>query len=140
MSFNPATRLAYIPAMDLAGGYGEETIDREGWELSSDFRFLTGNDPGVTDVPADPGGGSLKAWDPVAQRVVWEAEKPGLTNGGTLTTAGNLVFQGQADGRLVAHRAGDGDVLWSADLGLGMAAPPITYAVHGRQYVAILVG
>jgi quinohemoprotein ethanol dehydrogenase len=140
MSFNPQTGLVYIPAIDLPGGFGEETIDVDRWEHSTDFRFLTGTDRSVTDVPADAGGGSLKAWDPVAQRLVWEAEKPGLTNGGTLTTAGNLVFQGQADGRLVAHRASDGAVLWSADLGLGIVAPPITYAVNGRQYIAILVG
>jgi quinohemoprotein ethanol dehydrogenase len=140
MSYSPATGLAYIPAIALGGGYGEETIDTEAFEFSTDFRFMTGTDPGVTDVAADAGGGSLKAWDPVAQRIVWEAEKPGLSNGGTLTTAGNLVFQGQADGRLVAHRASDGMNVWSADLGLGMAAPPITYSVAGRQYVAILVG
>jgi quinohemoprotein ethanol dehydrogenase len=140
MSYSPLTRLVYIPAMSLTGGFGEETIDVDRWAHSTDFRFLTGTDPGIDDVPADAGGGSLLAWNPVTQRPAWEAEKPGLTNGGTLVTAGNLIFQGQADGRLVAHRATDGAILWSADLGLGMAAPPITYAVNGRQYVAILVG
>lgn len=139
MAFNPATGLAYIPATDMAGAFGEETIDVAGWE-SPHFFFDTGTDPLTTDVPADAGTGSLKAWNPVTQELVWEARKPGIQNGGTLTTAGNLVFQGQADGRLVAHRADDGEVLWTADLGLGIAAPPVTYAVDGTQYVAVLVG
>ena len=134
MSYNPETGLAYIPAIDLAGGFGEETIDVATWE-SPNWTFDAGVDPLVDDVPADAGSGSLKAWDPVRQ-----AEKPGIWSAGTLTTAGNLVFQGQADGRLVAHRATDGEVLWTADLGLGISAPPITYAVDGRQHVAILVG
>jgi quinohemoprotein ethanol dehydrogenase len=140
MSFNPGTGLVYLPAIALAGGYGEETIDVARWESPTDFQFQTGTDPLITDVPADAGGGSLKAWDPVAQRLVWEVEKPGIWSAGTLTTAGNLVFQGQADGRLVAHRATDGAILWNASLGLGISAPPITYSVGGRQYVAVLVG
>lgn len=140
MSFNPGTGLVYIPVIELAGGYGEETITVETWQSPTDFRFETGTDPGITDVPEDAGSGSLKAWDPVAQRVAWVVEKPGIWSAGTLTTAGNLVFQGQGDGYLVAHRATDGEVLWSANLGLGISAPPITYAVDGRQYVAILVG
>jgi quinohemoprotein ethanol dehydrogenase len=57
-----------------------------------------------------------------------------------MTTAGNLVFQGRVDGLLVAYRADTGEELWRYDLGLGILAPPITYAVDGRQYVALLVG
>lgn len=139
MSYNPGTGLVYIPAMEFAGGYSDKTVDIENWESPS-WRFDAGVDPLTTDVPPEAGTSSLKAWDPVAQRVVWEAPKPGLWNAGTLTTAGNLVFQGQGNGRLVAHRATDGEVLWSSDLGLGISAPPITYSVGDRQYVAILVG
>ncbi|HSM15439.1 MAG TPA: PQQ-dependent dehydrogenase, methanol/ethanol family [Gemmatimonadales bacterium] len=139
MSYNPGTGLVYIPAMEFAGGYSDKTVDIENWE-SPNWRFDAGVDPLTTDVPPEAGTSSLKAWDPVAQRVVWEAPKPGLWNAGTLTTTGNLVFQGQGNGRLVAHRATDGEVLWSFDLGLGISAPPITYSVGDRQYVAILVG
>jgi quinohemoprotein ethanol dehydrogenase len=139
MSYNPQTGLVYIPVIELAGGYGDETIDVENWQ-SPDWRFDTGTDPGIGDVPADAGYGMLKAWDPITQSAAWEVETPGVAGAGTLTTAGNLVFQGQADGRLVARHAETGDEVWSANLGLGVAAPPITYAVNGRQYVAILVG
>jgi quinohemoprotein ethanol dehydrogenase len=83
---------------------------------------------------------TLQAWDPVAQKRVWEVKLPGSWNPGTLTTAGNLVFQGRADGNLVAYGATSGAELWRVSLGLGITAPPITYAVNGRQYVALLVG
>jgi quinohemoprotein ethanol dehydrogenase len=57
-----------------------------------------------------------------------------------MTTAGNLVFQGRADGAFVAYRADTGEELWRTELGLGIQAPPMTYSVAGRQYVALLVG
>jgi quinohemoprotein ethanol dehydrogenase len=57
-----------------------------------------------------------------------------------MTTAGNLVFQGRIDGTFVAYRADTGEELWATDLGLDITAPPITYSVDGRQYVALLVG
>jgi quinohemoprotein ethanol dehydrogenase len=139
MSYNPVTGLVYIPALDLAGGYGTETVDEATWE-SPDWGFDAGVDPLKTDVPVDAGTTTLKAWNPVTQELAWEVPNPGLWNGGTLTTAGNLVFQGQADGKLMAYRASDGEHLWSYDLGLGISAPPISYAVDGRQYVAVLVG
>ena len=84
--------------------------------------------------------GSLQAWDPVAQKQVWEVPLPVMWNPGTLTTAGNLVFQGRADGDLVAYAADSGESLWRFPLGLGIAAPPITYSIAGRQYLALLVG
>jgi quinohemoprotein ethanol dehydrogenase len=139
MSFNPMTGLVYIPSIDLSTTFDDAGIDPASWR-SPDWQF----DPGVhvfeEDAAADSGTSTLKAWDPVAQRLVWEAPNPGVWNSGTLTTAGNLVFQGLADGHLVAYAADDGEVLWSSDLGLGISAPAITYAVDGKQYVSVLVG
>ena len=61
-------------------------------------------------------------------------------NGGTLATAGDLVFQGTADGRLVAYDATSGEKLWDAPLGSGVVAAPMTYEIDGKQYVSIAVG
>jgi quinohemoprotein ethanol dehydrogenase len=83
---------------------------------------------------------SLQAWDPVQQRLAWEIPMDGLFNPGTMTTAGNLVFQGRVDGTLRAYAADSGKELWQHNLGLGISAAPITYAVKGKQYIAILVG
>jgi quinohemoprotein ethanol dehydrogenase len=101
--------------------------------------------PGVSAVPefsGDPhdGKGALIAWDPVTQTKRWEVWHKWLWNGGTLSTAGNLVFQGTADGWLTAYDATDGKVVWRFNAGLGIIAPPISYSWHGTQYVSILVG
>lgn len=61
-------------------------------------------------------------------------------NGGTLTTAGQLVFQGTADGRFVAYDAGSGKKLWESPVGTGVLAAPSTYLVDGQQYVSVAVG
>jgi quinohemoprotein ethanol dehydrogenase len=57
-----------------------------------------------------------------------------------MTSAGNLVFEGRADGHFVAYNATTGAELWNFNVGSGISAPPVTYAVAGRQYVALLVG
>jgi cytochrome c553 len=84
--------------------------------------------------------GRLVAWDPVARREVWHVEMQLPKTGGTLTTAGNLVFQGRADGKLEAYRATDGKPLWEFDTGVGINAGPMTYSVNGTQYVAVMSG
>ena len=61
-------------------------------------------------------------------------------NGGILSTAGNLVFQGNADGELVAYNATSGDRLWSAPTQTGVLAPPVTYSIDGEQYIAVVAG
>jgi quinohemoprotein ethanol dehydrogenase len=83
--------------------------------------------------------GRLVAWDPVAKREAWRVEYSMLRSGGTLSTAGNLVFQGRADGTFAAYRATDGKLLWQFDAQVGIAAAPMTYAIDGVQYVAIMV-
>jgi PQQ-dependent dehydrogenase (methanol/ethanol family) len=79
----------------------------------------------------------LLAWDPVGNREVWRVPATG-GHGGTLATAGNLVFWGSGT-QLVALDARSGASLWSAQVGQGTASP-ITYAIDGRQYVTIAAG
>jgi quinohemoprotein ethanol dehydrogenase len=83
---------------------------------------------------------SLVAWDPVAQREAWSVDHVTGFNGGTLSTAGDLVFQGSADGRFVAYRAKDGKKLWESPAGTGVMAGPVTYSIDGEQYVAVAAG
>jgi quinohemoprotein ethanol dehydrogenase len=96
----------------------------------------------IGSVMADPqdGKGALLAWDPVRQKAAWRVQHDTLSNGGTLATAGDLVFQGTADGWFTAYDATDGRQLWRYDAGLGIIAAPVTFAAGGRQYVAVLVG
>jgi quinohemoprotein ethanol dehydrogenase len=84
--------------------------------------------------------GRLVAWDPVKQKEAWRHEHVSPWNGGTLTTAGNLVFQGTADGRFMAFNATTGDKVWESATGTGVVAGPVTYVVDGRQFVSVAVG
>lgn len=129
MSYSPKTGLVYIPYMQLG------------------FRFTKAPDsfsgvvatPVETDDPHD-GKGALIAWDPVAQKPRWTVWHKWIWNGGTLATAGDLVFQGTADGWLTGYDAESGKVLWRYNAGLGIIAPPISYSWKGTQYVSLLVG
>lgn len=148
MAYNPDTGLVYIPAREAFYAYANDKnyVWRPGaWNTGLDVaqiadfavemeaKFVAGE-----ELP--PQYGLLLAWDPVKQEKAWSIEMPNLANGGVLTTAGNLVFQGTGDGRFVAYAADSGEPLWAAPVQTGMIAPPVTYSVDGEQYVAIMVG
>jgi quinohemoprotein ethanol dehydrogenase len=120
--------------------FGDEGVDKENWQpkpLTPEFAGFTS---GVGDVPKDAGKSILKAWDPVAQKEIWSIESAGISEGGTLATAGNLVIQGRADGHLHAYSADLGKDLWSFNAGVAVTGVPITYSINGRQYVTITSG
>jgi quinohemoprotein ethanol dehydrogenase len=137
MSFNPVTGLVYIPAQVMAGPYRRDPI----WEARAG-EFNTGVDNTVgTLFDREIVSGHLLAWDPIRQKEAWRHPHGLPWNGGTLSTAGNLVFQGTADGRFLALRADDGYLLWqSHSAGTGIIAAPISYRVGGVQYVSVVAG
>jgi quinohemoprotein ethanol dehydrogenase len=140
MSYSPKTRLAYIPKIELSSRFDDEKSEILDWQ-SPKFKFDVAVDTGFAkDIPVGTGVSALIAWDPVKQKKVWEVPQEGFWNPGTMVTAGNLVFQGRANGNFVAYDAKTGKKLWSEFLGSGISAPPITYEVDGTQYVSILVG
>jgi quinohemoprotein ethanol dehydrogenase len=142
MSFNPQTGLAYFPAQTIPLSLGSN------WNWK--FNGTNPGEPGaalgfnlatfIGAATSQKVFGRLIAWDAVAQKEVWRHDFPAPSNGGTLTTAGNLVFEGAADGHLYAFNAKTGEVLWKAATGVGVLAAPITYEVDGVQYVSIAVG
>ncbi len=142
-SYNPQTGLVYIPYMQIGMKFWRTP---EAAARVKDVRSggLTG--VGVNmDFHVDPddpldGKGSLLAWDPVAQKLKWRVDYPAMWNAGTMTTAGNLVFQGTHTGQFNAFDARTGEKLWSFYAGLGILAPPITFEVKGIQYISLLVG
>ncbi|MCG6206060.1 PQQ-dependent dehydrogenase, methanol/ethanol family [Rhodopseudomonas sp. HC1] len=143
MSFNPQTGLVYLPAQGVPVNLtGEKALNQNKTEPFK-FGSATGWNVGFALNATPPKNlpfGRLVAWDPVQQKEAWRAEYVSPWNGGTLTTAGNLVFQGTADGRLVAYNAKTGEKLWESPLGTGAVAAPATYMVDGVQYVSIAVG
>ncbi|WP_031337295.1 PQQ-dependent dehydrogenase, methanol/ethanol family [Rhodopseudomonas sp. B29] len=143
MSFNPQTGLVYLPAQGVPINMtGEKALNQNKMEPFK-FGSATGWNVGFTLNAVPPKNlpfGRLVAWDPIQQKEVWHADYVSPWNGGTLTTAGNLVFQGTADGRFVAYNAKTGEKLWESPLGTGAVAAPATYMVDGVQYVSIAVG
>jgi quinohemoprotein ethanol dehydrogenase len=92
-------------------------------------------------VPSLDMHASLKAWDPIAHKVVWEHKYSSfMDHGGVLTTAGGVVVQGSIDGKLRVFNDETGDVIKEIDTGSPLIAAPMTYAVNGVQYLAILAG
>ena len=152
MSFNPATGLMYIPAVESSFTYAREPGFKRVpgfWNMGIDLAARAGSKDlkALPESQYEAGTGtevgaasSLLAWDPVAAKPRWRIKYPDVTGGGTLTTAGNLVFQGLSDGRLVAYTADKGTKVWEAQLGNGVMAAPSTWSLDGKQYVSVLVG
>ena len=93
-----------------------------------------------SDLPNTPTN-VLVAWDPVNQQERWRRTGGGATGGGTLSTAGNLVFQVIPNGHLVAYTADKGDKVLDIDTGLrGGMGPPMTYMLDGKQYISLAGG
>jgi quinohemoprotein ethanol dehydrogenase len=143
MSFNPQTGLVYLPAQGVPLNLTGEKKFAQNEPGPFKYAAATGWNIGFTlnaEPPKNLPFGRLIAWDPVQQKEAWRAEYVAPWNGGTLTTAGNLVFQGTADGRFVAYNAKTGEKLWETPVGTGAVAAPSTYEVDGKQYVSIAVG
>ena len=144
MSFSPDTGLVYIPVLDFPANYAQ--VERYRYRPGTANLGTDGIIGSLPDAQAERNAlraimkGRLVAWDPKTQQEAWRVEHAGPWNGGTLATAGNLVFQGTAAGKLVAYRADTGEALWEFPAQTGIVAPPMTYALDGEQYVSLNVG
>ncbi|MEH6758137.1 MAG: PQQ-dependent dehydrogenase, methanol/ethanol family [Parasphingorhabdus sp.] len=145
MSYNPATGLVYIPAQQIPQGYEVPTSDID--KKRDRLGFNVGIGWAVGQLPDDKDiykaaiaatTGKLVAFDPKAGKVAWSVDYPAAWNGGTMTTAGNLVFQGTSLGLFKAYAADSGKELLSMDMQSGIVAAPSTYMIDGEQYIAFL--
>jgi len=144
MSFSPITGLVYIPIQDAGFLYrSPENFQQK--NLAPNM----GIDGVAAELPQDPAikkailasvKGRLVAWDPVRQKQAWAVDHSAAWNGGVLSTAGNLVFEGTAEANFEAYRADTGAELWSSPVQSAIVAGPVAYEVNGEQYVAVLAG
>lgn len=135
MSYNTDLGLVYIPTIHQGAYYSKPPS----YQTRDNF-FTIGIVTELAKIDPLDGTGGLLAWDPETQQPSWQIDNLPIWNGGTLSTAGGLVFHGRGDGTFVAHDAKSGKVLWSFNAQRGITAAPITYELDGTQYVTVLVG
>lgn len=126
-SYNPLSHRVFVPGLQMCGIYTVGAGAGSG-------------DVGGTIRSVRPYTGTVAALDANSGRAIWKRSFPAPVIGGTLATAGNLVFTGCDNGRLYALDARSGAVLWQWPVGLPFGAAPITYAIGGRQFVAVAAG
>jgi alcohol dehydrogenase (cytochrome c) len=130
-SYSPTTQLLYVPVIDLCA-----TFRSSSEEFKEGIPYLGSAFQNSDEQEA----GAVKAFDPRTGREVWswQASAPIVTS--MLTTAGGLLFTGEPSGMFDAFDARTGALLWQFQTGSGIHGNPVTYAVSGKQYVAIPVG
>jgi quinohemoprotein ethanol dehydrogenase len=144
-SYNPNTGLVYVPAQDSAFGYVAEkkenfVVTNTGINVAVDFvagRRLAGQKGQMKPINE----GYLLAWNPVTQKEAWRVSYDRGRGGGTLSTAGGLVFQGaSANNEFVAYDAAGGKKLWAWPVQTGVVAGAASFEVDGEQMIAVLAG
>jgi alcohol dehydrogenase (cytochrome c) len=137
-AYNPDLKLLYIPSIEgcnFITTVEQPDFKADGGTVDPRQRFAGGTTQSPNRLY-----GSLKAVDPTTGEIKARLRLEYPNYSGALATAGNLVFIGEPDGTFSAHDAKTLQEVWSFNTGTGINAPPITYSVGGKQYVAVLVG
>ena len=131
MAYHPGTGYAYVPVINNCAKF-----------TSGKAFFIKGQPYWGSSLTLidNQASGSLKAIDVKTGKIKWDVATRSPMVAGVLATGGGLVFTGDAEGFFTAYDADTGKVLWSFQCGSGHHAPPITYMLDGRQYLAVCVG
>jgi alcohol dehydrogenase (cytochrome c) len=133
MAVNPKLGLAYAANLHQPMTYHVEAAEYPGgsklW-LGGAFKV----------IPGEKQWGRVAAVDINTGKMVWKADTEQPLMGGMLATAGNLVFTGEGNGQFNAYDARSGKLLWTFQCGAGVNAPPTSYMVNGKQYIAVAAG
>ena len=142
MSFNPQTGLVYIALGGLPDAFAnwKNFVFFENHLNTGMDTAVTASVPSAEYEPYPQVNARISAWDPVKRKEVFRIDSGSGWNAGVLSTAGNLVFQGENSGEFAAYRADTGEQLWSAHANTGIMAAPITFEAAGEQYVAVVGG
>ncbi len=139
-AYNPKTGMVYIPANENHCGFLEGKVQEYvagKWWTGVDIP-----DIGFTVNKDAKFFGDLQAWDVSGGKKVWDYKvEKSMFWGPVLTTGGGLVFAGgTSDRKFRAFDAKTGQVLWQIGTNSGVIAPPSSYSVDGKQYVAVVSG
>ena len=132
MAYSPKLGLAYAINLVQPMTYHVEPSTYPDGKLWLGGAFKT--------IPTEPQTGNDTAVDINTGKIAWQAKTEQPMIGGITATAGDLVFTGEGNGLFKAYDAKNGKVLWSFQCGAGVNAPPVTYIVDGKQYVAVAAG
>jgi alcohol dehydrogenase (cytochrome c) len=129
-AYSPQTRTIFVPSReactDIRAAKGERRDGKTNW--------------GIGDIAWKQGYGQLVAFDASSGAKKWTVKAPAPFTSGLLATGGNLVFAGTPEGDFKAYDQDTGEELWSFQTGSGIVASPITFALDGKQYIAIASG
>ncbi len=142
MSYNHLTGLVYIPAQNFATTYDSGMGSPLGGISFGYYEDKNMNEDatGLSEEGKKKVRGQIIAWDPITQTEKWSLTHEAGMNGSLFSSAGNLVFQGAADGVFRAHAADTGEVLWKFDTGSTLQGGPVSYSVNGEQYILLPAG
>lgn len=128
IAFSPETGWAYVAGSHYPSRFTLEPDEK-------------GNRVNVLSFPKDVETyGTLSAIDPASGKLAWQERMSKPFAGGVTTTAGGLVFMGEADGYFTARDARSGKLLWRFQTGAGVNAPPVVYKIGGKEYVIVAAG
>src|SRR6201987_6237249 len=132
-SYDAQTKLFYVTAREQCDVFSTAPQPYEAGHAHYGSAYFP-------NVDAAPFYGALRAIDPDTGKIKWEWKHPSPTWSGVLSTAGGLVFTGDAEGNFIARDASSGKALWHFQTGGAVYAAPVTFALDGKQYVAIAAG
>jgi PQQ-dependent dehydrogenase (methanol/ethanol family) len=132
MAVHPKLGMAYAANLHQPMTYHVEASEYPGGKLWLGGAFKV--------IPGERQWGRLAAVDINTGKLVWKADTEQPLMGGVLATAGNLVFTGEGNGNFNGYDARSGKLLWSFPCGAGVNAPPTSYSVGGKQYIAVAAG
>ncbi len=133
LAINPKLRMSYAANLHQPMTYHVEAADYPG----GDKLWLGG---AFKVIPGEKQFGVLSAVNLDTGKIAWSAKTDQPLMGGVLATAGNLVLTGEGNGMFNAYDAKSGKKLWSFNCGAGVNAPPVSYTVNGKQYIAVAAG
>lgn len=132
-SYDPASGLFYVAGIHMPSRYTVRKRDADGDRPALSYTTL--------EMVDGPRWGTLTAINTRSGgRIAWQERTDTILVGGVMATAGGLVFMGEGDGWFSAFNSGTGKRLWRFQCGAGVNAPPVSFAVDGRQYVAVAAG
>ena len=132
-TYDPQTQLFYVTAREQCDVFSTAPQTYEAGHAYYGSAYFPNDD-------AAPFTGALRAIDPATGKIKWEWKHPSPTWSGLLSTAGGLVFTGDAEGNFIALEAASGKVLWHFQCGASVYSSPMSFQLDGKQYVAIAAG